>query len=89
MHSLSLLQWIFPTQESNQGLLLCRQIVYQLSYQGILFLSLLTNFNEELSLLDNFNGHCRSCLHEVIVFRSHMSKSIVSPSLLINSLAMT
>ena len=32
--SLSLLQWIFPTQESNWGLLHCRQILYQLSYQG-------------------------------------------------------
>ena len=29
--SLSLLQWIFPTQESNQDLLHCRQILYQLS----------------------------------------------------------
>ena len=32
--SLSLLQGIFPTQKSNQGLLHCRQILYQLSYQG-------------------------------------------------------
>ena len=32
--SLSLLQQIFPTQESNQGLLHCRRILYQLSYQG-------------------------------------------------------
>ena len=32
--SLSLLQWIFPTRESNQGLLHCRGILYQLSYQG-------------------------------------------------------
>ena len=32
--SLSLLQRIFPTQESNQGLLHCRQILYQLSHQG-------------------------------------------------------
>ena len=32
--SLSLLQGIFLTQESNQGLLHCRQILYQLSYQG-------------------------------------------------------
>ena len=32
--SLSLLQWIFPTQELNWGLLVCRQILYQLSYQG-------------------------------------------------------
>ena len=36
MSSLFLLQWIFPTQESNQSLLHCRQILYQLSYQGSL-----------------------------------------------------
>ena len=34
MGSLSLLQGIFLTQESNQGLLHCKQILYQLSYQG-------------------------------------------------------
>ena len=33
MGSLSLLQRIFPTQEWNQGLLHCRQILYQLSYR--------------------------------------------------------
>ena len=33
--SLSLLQGIFPTQESNWGLLHCKQILYQLSYQGM------------------------------------------------------
>ena len=32
--SLSLLQQIFPTQEWNQGLLHCRWVLYQLSYQG-------------------------------------------------------
>ena len=32
--SLSLLQQIFLTQESNWGLLLCRWILYQLSYGG-------------------------------------------------------
>ena len=32
--SLSLLQWSFPTQESNWGLLHCRQVLYQLSDQG-------------------------------------------------------
>ena len=32
--SLSLLQWIFLTQESNQSLLHCRLVLYQLSYQG-------------------------------------------------------
>ena len=31
MGSLSLLQGIVPTQKSNQGLLHCRQILYQLS----------------------------------------------------------
>ena len=30
---LALLQGIFPTQELNQGLLSCRWILYQLSYQ--------------------------------------------------------
>ena len=30
----SLLQGIFPTQESSQGLLHCRWILYQLSFQG-------------------------------------------------------
>ena len=34
MGSLSLLQRIFPAQELNLGLLLCRWILYQLSHQG-------------------------------------------------------
>ena len=33
--NLSLLQGIFPNQESNQCLLYCRWILYQLSHQGI------------------------------------------------------
>ena len=32
--SYSLLQGIFPTQESNRGLLRCRRILYQPNYQG-------------------------------------------------------
>ena len=32
--SFSLLQGIFPTQESNPGLPHCRQILYQLSHKG-------------------------------------------------------
>ena len=39
--SLSLLQGIFPTQESNRGLLHCKQILYQLSYQGSPYIELL------------------------------------------------
>ena len=42
--SLSLLQRIFPTQESNWGLLHCRWILYQLSYQGSLKEGLQTCF---------------------------------------------
>ena len=34
MGSLSLFQGILLTQESNQGLLHCRWILYQLSYKG-------------------------------------------------------
>ena len=37
----SLLQGIFLTQESNQGLLHCRQILYQLSYQERIHSSIL------------------------------------------------
>ena len=36
--SLSLLQGIFSTQESDQSLLHCRLILYQLSYQGSLIM---------------------------------------------------
>ena len=36
---LSLLQWIFPAQELNQGLLHCRRILYQLSFQGKPYIS--------------------------------------------------
>ena len=39
--SLSLVQRIFLTQESNQGLLHCRWILYQLSYQGSLGLGII------------------------------------------------
>ena len=42
--SLSLLQGIFPTQESNWGLLHCRQIRNQLSYQGSSVLDLRGNY---------------------------------------------
>ena len=37
--SLSLLRGNFPSQESNWHLLHCRQILYQLSYQGSLYTS--------------------------------------------------
>ena len=65
--SLSLLEWIFPAQESNQGLLHCRQILYQLRYQGSpigisessLFLDPLTAVRLLMSLhWTQFHFHC-------------------------------
>ena len=52
--SLSLLQWIFPTQESNWGLLHCRHILYQLSYQGSPFHW--RNKNMRLGALERVRG---------------------------------
>ena len=52
--SLSLLQWIILTQESNQGLLHCRQILYQLSYQGSPFHW--RNKNMRLGALERVRG---------------------------------
>ena len=58
VHSLSLLQWIFPTQKSNRGLLHCRWILYQLSYQGSL-----NNSNDKIfpsfKNIEVFNSKCK------------------------------
>ena len=58
--SLSLLQQIFPTQESNWGLLNCRWILYQLSYEGspykvirMIFKNHFTFYNLEIEMGDN------------------------------------
>ena len=48
--SLSLLQWIFLTQKSSQGLLHCRQILYQLSYQLSLMILMITKIVHEKNL---------------------------------------
>ena len=60
MGSLSLLRGIFLTQESNGGLLHCRQVLYQLSYQGSPSFSLHKNICDKchsyhLKLLSLFN----------------------------------
>ena len=49
--SLALLQRIFPTRELNQGLLHCRRILYQLSYQGLAYFlpsPRISNFSKNL-----------------------------------------
>ena len=50
--SLSLLQGIFLTQESNPGLLPCRQIFYQLSWRLALFVMAKTWKQPKCSLID-------------------------------------
>ena len=54
--SLSLLQWIFLTQKSNQDHLHCRQIHYQLSYQG----------SHEMTVWSNFSPFMLESLREMI-----------------------
>ena len=53
--SLFLLQGIFPTQGSNWGLLHCKQILYQLNYQGSLhkYVSIFFQVIFPLRLLQN------------------------------------
>ena len=51
--SLSLLQRIFPTQESNRGLLHCKQILYHLGYQGILQ-SLMWNLAHSMCSINSY-----------------------------------
>ena len=56
--SLSLLQVFFPTQESNQGLLHCRRILNQLSYQGLMLIILgfhICEFAYSLKFICNHN----------------------------------
>ena len=80
--SLSLLQGIFPTQELNQGLLHCRQILYQLSYQGspIQNSAIFFFFNK-----DQGSKYFRLC--EAIWYLCHISSlsSSSSPFVLFNS----
>ena len=49
--SLSLLKRIFPTQELNQGLLHCMQILYELNYQGSLLKIKIKEFHSSVAQL--------------------------------------
>ena len=60
--SISLLQRIFPTQESNQGLMHCRCILCQLSYAGSsLFSECLVIEGEFCNLTKQRNGRGGQC----------------------------
>ena len=54
--SLSLLHGIFPTQELNWGLLHCRWILYQLSYEG----------SPQFWYRKGFNSACTPLQHHVV-----------------------
>ena len=79
--SLSLFQGIFPTQESNWGLLHCRGILYQLSSQG--------NPNTQYSIINSPNVLCAVYIQYVLYTDSEllqtpqvmgeMSRPVVSP----------
>ena len=56
MSSLSLLQQIFLTQESNWGLLHCRWILYQLSYQ---FIAKKATSGKKKNLKNNLSLHLK------------------------------
>ena len=68
--SLSLLQQIFPTQQSNQGLLYRRQILYQLSYQGSTFMTYWggNNHHQPLLFFDTNNGKRYELKKEILDF---------------------
>ena len=62
--SLSLLQGIFQTQKWNRGLLLCRWILYQLSYQEALLLLtkyLISKENDMMWPKPLIVNHCLFC----------------------------
>ena len=64
--SLSLLQGIFMTQESNQGLLHCTWILYQLSYEGSLYW-----YEWYLLLYLNINYHIITYLLKLFWSKDH------------------
>ena len=57
-----LLQGIFPTQESNPGLLHCRQILYQLSYKKSPLIAIINSFNS----IDGINNQEHTLIPELV-----------------------
>ena len=70
--SLALLQWISPTQELNRGLLHCRRIRYQLSYQG----SPLVPLESHITSLSSSFFHSHATLLWVLLYLAELLASI-------------
>ena len=80
--SLSLLRGIFLTLESNQGLLHCRQILYQLIHQGNLYI------NWELRIKVTFLSLSYSVIYvDLSTFSSSSEPLSVPPNLLYSLIA--
>ena len=79
--SLSLLQGIFSTQGSNPGSPHCRQILYQLSYEGSPHMRTHMSYEGR-----QFHGPCKSIIspRSIIQFMVHR-KSIISPRSIIQT----
>ena len=67
--SLSLLQQIFPTKESNRGLLYCRRILYQLIHQGSLLIGHVNIKCPILCQLKLFSYQCNKQLPYRLLWR--------------------
>ena len=72
--SLSLLQGIFPAQELNQGLLHCRWILSQLSYQGSPYMYIITHI-----CVWQFSKLSKIKLNIRILVKSWVIKSLMFP----------
>ena len=81
--SLSLLQVIFLTQELNLGLLLCRWIVYQLSYQGRLYMYTQAHEGIITHIFYNLNYSSRSMLGKSLQISRVKSLHLWLPNILI------
>ena len=81
--SLSLLQVIFLTQELNLGLLLCRWIVYQLSYQGRLYMYMNAHKGIITHIFYNLKYSSRSMLGKSLQISRVKSLHLWLPNILI------
>ena len=76
--SLPLLQGIFPTQELNQGLLHCKWILYQLSYQGRPPIKELSTVTQQDSFLQE-NSPSLYVVGDSLRINQQMKYSVIKP----------
>ena len=76
--SLSLLQGIFPTQKLNLGLLCCRWILYQLSYQGTPYV-IKVSHQENLNNTYNLAGRRQRTIKKILTRDTSQKKIYKCP----------